>query len=191
MSRVTELSVWRGQKVRLRTYEADDWERFWRDSFEDSEAQRNGYEVHFPPSKERAKEMVRERSMADHDTAERINLAIEAIATDKLVGSISAHSLSRRHGTFEYGLGIFREHWRKGYGSEAIILFLRYFFVELRFHKANATVYAFNEPSIALHRSLGFVEEGRIRENLYTAGAYHDELWFGMTAAEFERLHGS
>jgi RimJ/RimL family protein N-acetyltransferase len=59
-------------------------------------------------------------------------------------------------------------------------------FRELRYQKANATVYAFNEGSLALHRKLGFVEEGRIRRNHFTNGEYHDEFWFGITREEFE-----
>ena len=57
---------------------------------------------------------------------------------------------------------------------------------ERPYQKANATVYAFNEASLALHRKLGFVDEARIRRNHFTNGEYHDELWFGMTREEFE-----
>jgi len=49
----------------------------------------------------------------------------------------------------------------------------------------NSGVYDFNEPSIQLHEQLGFQREGRLRRHIYTAGRHHDEIVFGMTAAEF------
>ena len=34
-------------------------------------------------------------------------------------------------------------------------------------------------------KSLGFVEEGRLRESVYTKGRYFDDVCFGMTREEF------
>jgi RimJ/RimL family protein N-acetyltransferase len=102
------------------------------------------------------------------------------------VGTINTHTCDRRCGTFRYGLGILPQHQRKGYASEAIRLVLRYFFEERRYQKVNADVYSFNEPSIRLHESLGFVLEGRLRRVNFTQGQYHDALMFGMTKEEFE-----
>lgn len=184
-----ETSIWRGRLVRLRAIEPEDWERYWQDSDEDSLSQRSGYFIHFPQSRERARERSRDQSLANLDNAERIQLAIESRKSDALVGSISAHGLDRRNGTFEYGIGIFREHWRKGYAGEAATLLFRYLFDELRFQKVNATVYEFNESSLGFHRKFGFTEEGRIRRNLFTGGRHYDEYWFGMTAEEFRARH--
>lgn len=65
----------------------------------------------------------------------------------------------------------------------------RFMFDERRFHKCEARVYDYNCASIQLHRKLGFTEEGRLRQHLFQAGGYHDELIFGMTAEEFRQLH--
>ena len=51
-----------------------------------------------------------------------------------------------------------------------------------------ASVWSFNEPSIALHKNLGFTEEGRYREAWYSNGAFHDEVHFGMFRREFDAL---
>jgi len=32
--------------------------------------------------------------------------------------------------------------------------------------------------------------EGRLRRNIYTDGAFHDELIFGLTREEFDELEG-
>jgi RimJ/RimL family protein N-acetyltransferase len=183
-------SSWRGERVRLRAIEPEDWERHFATNV-DTEAQRYGYYVPFPQSAERTREKTKSDAATDMATAERVALAIEALDTGELVGQISAHGIDQRNGTFEYGIGIFRDFWKEGYATEAIVLLFRYYFDELRFQKANATVYSFNAPSLAMHRKLGFKEEGCIRRNLYTNGEYHDEFWFGMTAEEFRVLYPS
>lgn len=36
-----------------------------------------------------------------------------------------------------------------------------------------------------MHERLGFQVEGRIRDAIFTSGAYHDEVIVGITADEF------
>jgi RimJ/RimL family protein N-acetyltransferase len=83
-------------------------------------------------------------------------------------------------------LGINRPYWRQGYASETIYLVLRYFFLELGYQKVNPGVFSYNEGSLALHRRLGFKEEGVLRRMIYSGGEYHDDIHFGMTREEFE-----
>lgn len=64
---------------------------------------------------------------------------------------------------------------------------LRYFFHELRYQKCTVEVSSFNEVSAQLHRKLGFREEGRLRQTVYTDGQYFDEIMMGITAEEFEK----
>jgi RimJ/RimL family protein N-acetyltransferase len=114
-------------------------------------------------------------------------LAIETL-DGELVGSINTNSCDTRHGTFNYGVAIFREHWRKGYASEAVMILLRFYFEELRYQKVTAHVYAFNESSIALQEHLGFVQEGKLRNMIFTKGQYFDEFLYGLTKSEYENL---
>ena len=66
-----------------------------------------------------------------------------------------ASNWSERHTAYACGLGIYEPYRRRGYATEAILLLLRFYFLELRMHKCNAGAYSFNEASIGLHRSLG------------------------------------
>lgn len=43
------------------------------------------------------------------------------------------------------------------------------------------------EGSIAFHRRLGFIEEGRQREVIFMNEHYHDEILYGLTEEEFNR----
>jgi RimJ/RimL family protein N-acetyltransferase len=106
----------------------------------------------------------------------------------EFVGTINTHHCDRRNGTFQYGLAIRREHWNRGYASEAIRLVLAYYFRELRYQKVNAHVFSFNKASRSLHKKLGFRQEGRLRRMVYTQGKHYDDIIFGLTAEEFAAL---
>ena len=62
---------------------------------------------------------------------------------------------------------------------------MRYYFEEGRYHRCTARVDSFNESSVLLQEKLGFQLEGHQREAIFTRGARHDILLFGMTAKEF------
>lgn len=105
------------------------------------------------------------------------------------VGSMQTHQCDPRNGTFSYGISIAREHRGKGYGREALKRVLNFYFNELRYHKCNIAIYAFNEGSVAFHKRFGFREEGRRRDSLYAQGRFHDILLYGMTRSEFDAAH--
>lgn len=82
-------------------------------------------------------------------------------------------------------------HRRNGYASEAVVMLLRFMFGERRFHKCGARVFADNEVSLAFQRRLGFVEEGRLRDQVFSAGEHHDVVMMGLLADEFAQLHAT
>lgn len=175
-------NLWQGEKVRLRAIEPEDWEAF-RAFDADTEMARLGWRVGFPHSVAESQQWAAEQSAAGMKD-DRRRLAIETLA-GTLVGSANVHCADARNGVFEYGIALGAAYRRRGYASEAIRLLLAYYFRELRYQKALVTVYAFNEPSIRLHEKLGFQLEGRLRRMVFSGGALHDELVFGMTAEEF------
>jgi RimJ/RimL family protein N-acetyltransferase len=103
----------------------------------------------------------------------------------EFVGWVNLFLGEPRHGRFSLGVSIFCEYQRKGYAFDAAKLILTYGFNELRCHKCNSACLDINDGSIAYHRKLGFIEEGRRREVYFMNGHYHDEILFGMTFDEF------
>lgn len=174
--------VWEGNKVRLRPVQASDWEKFHNNDL-DSDLARRCDMIHFPRSCEGTKAWAERRSNEGPD-GDNFMLAIETLEGE-LVGNINTHSCDNRSGVFKYGLGIFRDYWRKSYGSDAIMVMLRYYFEELRYQKVSAHIYSFNDGSIKLHEKLCFQKEGQLRRMIYTKGTYYDELVYGLTKEEF------
>jgi RimJ/RimL family protein N-acetyltransferase len=105
------------------------------------------------------------------------------------VGSIDTHHCNPRTGTFSYGIDIIPGQQRNGYAREAILLVLKYYFEELRYQKATVPVHGDNEASMRLHEKMGFQKEGVHRRMIFTRGQYYDELWYGMTAEEFQKVY--
>jgi RimJ/RimL family protein N-acetyltransferase len=75
--------------------------------------------------------------------------------------------------------------WSQGFGSDALRTLLRFGFEEMNLHRIALNVYAFNERGIACYRKVGFVEEGRMRERIFTEGGYHDLIWMSVLRGDW------
>jgi RimJ/RimL family protein N-acetyltransferase len=181
-----QTNMFEGTKVRLRGIAPEDWRHFLTWDL-DSDAQRHGWQVWPPYGEEGAKEFAKQESLKK--PADGNNRFIIETLAGAAVGSISTRVDARRL-SFEYGISLGREHWGKGYAEEAVAMVCRYMFGELRLHKVNASVYAFNERSASMHRKFGMVLEGTIREGQFTDGRFWDIYQFGMTAPEYFAKYG-
>ena len=73
----------------------------------------------------------------------------------------------------------------KGLGTDAMVTLLRHLFDDRQLHRAWLTVIANNEPAIASYKKVGFVVEGRLKEDVWIAGEAHDQLVMGILRDEF------
>ncbi|WP_242908134.1 GNAT family N-acetyltransferase [Actinomadura terrae] len=177
------MDFWSGRRVRLRGIEPEDWEAF-KEFDAHSADMRGGDMLHPPRSDEGYRRWALEEAIHRPDRDE-FRLAIATVPDGALVGNVNTVDADPRAGRFGYGIAIGHRYQRRGYAREAVELLLAFMFGERRYHKCEVGVYAFNEPSLRLHRSLGFVVEGRLRDHEYFAGAHHDLVLLGLTAAEF------
>jgi RimJ/RimL family protein N-acetyltransferase len=120
-----------------------------------------------------------------------IILVIEVVEGDSArpIGNCGLHQISPKDHDAVFGIVIGeKDHWGKGYGTEAGRLLLDYGFQQLNLHRISSSALAFNERSIKLHKKLGFVEEGRLRQAMFKNGQYHDRVEFGMLRNEWKGL---
>lgn len=73
----------------------------------------------------------------------------------------------------------------KGTGRALGQATLQYAFRTAKLHKLCGQALAFNERSIQLHLSLGFRQEGVLRQQQFDGLHYHDVVCFGMLAHEW------
>ncbi len=110
--------------------------------------------------------------------------AVEALDS-KLVGAINLYFVNERQGTFSIGIQIFVGERGKGYGTAAMRLLLKYAFLEKRLNKFNSGWVEGNAESEKMHKKLGCIQEGRLRQMSYHEGRYYDHIKAGLTKDEF------
>ncbi|MBV1849355.1 GNAT family N-acetyltransferase [Catellatospora tritici] len=109
-------------------------------------------------------------------------LAIADRQTDELIGFIRIGLGGHRSG--ELGYALRRSHWRQGYTHEAAQLMLAHGFGELGLHRIQAACGPDNLASQAILRRLNFEYEGRMRDHVFTNGAWRDSLLYSVLADE-------
>jgi RimJ/RimL family protein N-acetyltransferase len=178
-------SIWVGDRVHLRGYEAED-SGFEAECDENTIDQRAGWKA-FPPRSSAARKAWSEQAAAAKSEGEAVEfrLVVARRTDNHIVGTINPHTADMVNGTFRFGIAIGEQHKGHGYAGEAVLLLMRYMFDERRFQKCGSEVLDYNAASLSLHRRLGFVEEGRIRRNVFHGGQYRDTVLFGMTVDEF------
>ena len=108
------------------------------------------------------------------------------------IGGISFHQTSPEDRRARLGVMIGdKAYWSKGYGTDAMVTFLRFAFDEMNLHRVDLTVDVENERAIACYRKCGFVEEVRQRRSRYVRGRYGDQLIMGILRDEFAALWGT
>ena len=109
-------------------------------------------------------------------------------ADGKVIGHIGLHPWrNRRAGTAYLGVGIYDPAYLgKGYGRDAIGLFLDWAFRIQNYRRIGLMTDATNERAIRAYLACGFVEEGRRRQHEYVDGRYVDEVIMGILRADWE-----
>lgn len=152
------MSIWQGELVRLRAVEPKDWELFYE---LECDTLTSGL-VHDALGTPRSPQVMQkefEEAAAKRIDGHTFKLVIENDQA-QAVGWICSHGCNSRQGVFRYGICMHSGHRRKGYAREAVILFLRYFFEELRYQKCNAGVYEYQRRLAAIPREPG-LHQGR------------------------------
>ena len=179
---------WQGDKVRLGPFRLEDAESAFIARLDSPTRRVLQLGVELPASLEALRSSL-EKRVDCKDSDGVIIFTVETLDGEN-VGSLSYHSRDRKNGVFSFGVVIDRPHRQKGYAEDAINILLRYGFRERRYQKCNSACVHTNEASIALHKALGFSEEGRVRRRWFFDGQYHDDILFGMTVEEFEAREG-
>jgi RimJ/RimL family protein N-acetyltransferase len=115
------------------------------------------------------------------------NFAVRTLEKDELIGSGSLKHLHWQARHAELGINIGNpEFWGQGYGTDAIKVLLRYGFMEVNLNRIYLYVHSYNGRGIASYKKAGFTEEGRLRQENYQDGAYHDTVIMGILRREWE-----
>jgi ribosomal-protein-alanine N-acetyltransferase len=90
--------------------------------------------------------------------------------------------------TAELGYALRRDRWGKGYATEIAALMLHYGYSVLNLHRVQAACGPDNVASQRVLAKLGFAYEGRMREHVFTNGAWRDSLLYSLLKHEWTAM---
>lgn len=102
---------------------------------------------------------------------------------DTVIGTCGYVWLRQYRGEIGYELA--RPFWRQGIMSEALDAILEFGFDQLELNRIEALVMTANVASAGLLVSLGFREEGILRQHDFFKGRFHDMRLFSILREEF------
>ncbi len=103
---------------------------------------------------------------------------------DQIVGQISIYNIAYLHFRGEIGIWIGREFWGHGFGKDALQTIIQYAFTQLHLNRLQAHMFVENSTSISLFESVGFQNEGIIREFVRKKEKFRDVYSYGLLKRE-------
>jgi ribosomal-protein-alanine N-acetyltransferase len=89
------------------------------------------------------------------------------------------------HQAAKLGYAIGADHWGHGYATDAAHTITTYAFHQLGLHRITAAIGPDNTASITVAQRLGMQYEGRLRDHVFTNGAWRDSLLYSILAHEW------
>ena len=114
-----------------------------------------------------------------------VGFAVRTVEDDRLIGHAALFGANAHNRAATFAVVIGPPYQNRGLGTATTRMMLRYGFDELGLHRIGLTVAAFNERGLATYRTVGFVEEGRIREAIFRSGAWFDLVYMGVLARDW------
>jgi ribosomal-protein-alanine N-acetyltransferase len=105
---------------------------------------------------------------------------------DNFIGEIGFYNYEKKHKKAEIGYKLVRQHWRKGYMSEALESMLDYMYNTMDLNRIQALVDPRNTASFILLEKQGFQREGVLRDYEYERGDYVDLIMLSILRREWE-----
>ena len=106
-------------------------------------------------------------------------------ADERAIGHVALYQINHRTGIGDFAILIGeRTAWGKGIGRTCTRFMCEYGFKHLNLRRITLGVLATNERAHKLYRSLGFVEEGRLRQAQFKNGEFVDVILMGLFREE-------
>ena len=147
----------------------------------DEEVARNTLNIPHPYDRQHAEEWIASQG----SQFQRREAVTYAVTRDDgtLVGAVGL-ILDPANDSAELGYWIGREHWGRGFATEAARAVMEWAFPALNLHRIHASHFPRNPASGRVLEKLGMRHEGRLREHVKKWGEYLDLERFGILRDE-------
>jgi RimJ/RimL family protein N-acetyltransferase len=103
------------------------------------------------------------------------------------IGDCGLFGIDWRIRQAEFGIVIgAKQHWDKGYGTEALELMIQHGFHTLNLNRISLRVYENNPRAIRSYEKAGLSIEGRLRQGHYDDGQYFDVILMSILRSEWQ-----
>lgn len=169
-----------GELVGLRPLEPSDAEAMWR-WHNDPDVMRwmsDGY----PSSLAQLRKRTEERPPNAYG---QVLFGVEVPADGKLIGVVRLRDAEPETGCAELDLYLGeKDYWGRGYATDTMRTICRYGFQKMRLHKIRLTVVTENHAAHRVYQKVGFVDEGRLRQEFRRDGRWYDMFTMGLLEDE-------
>ena len=173
-----------GEKVKLRPLEESDLDNILK-HWNDWEIRRTLL-LPIPMSRVMEQEWLHNAVRSSPFKDGRVIFAIEDKNTHEFLGTTSLESIRFHNGTAEFGIAIMNKaRLGMGYGTDTTTVMLWYGFHILNLHSIYLRVMEYNKRGIRAYEKAGFKQVGRMREQVFNEGKWHDVIIMDILQAEF------
>lgn len=108
---------------------------------------------------------------------------------NKFIGFVIAYDYARNDSHMKVTVYVKPQYQHGAYGLIAVVKFIDYLFNYYNLNKIFTEVYEFNQASVKLHQTFGFVQEACLKEFKWYNGKYYDILIYSIHRKQFyERI---
>ncbi len=105
---------------------------------------------------------------------------------DGCIGHVGLYHIDYRVRSAEFAIMIgAKDWWGRGLGRSVTRYMVKWGFTELNLNRVSLSLLATNERAHRLYKSIGFVEEGHLREAQFKNNAYVDLILMSILRKEF------
>lgn len=114
-------------------------------------------------------------------------VVLAIVVKDEHIGNIALTNINSESKSAEISILIGKkDHWGKGYASEAIYLLTKHAFMGLGLNKVYAG--SINPAFIRCVEKLGWQKEAELKEEMWARGKYHNVIRMALLKSEFKEL---
>ena len=121
----------------------------------------------------------------ERDPMQAFRFSIYTLVEDKLIGYVS---IRPQWVNADAWIGIAigeRDHWGKGYGTDAMSLIVQYGFLELNLQRMSLSLNSYNPRAQRAYEKAGFRVEGVMRQDTFREGRRTDGVFMGILRREW------
>jgi ribosomal-protein-alanine N-acetyltransferase len=171
-----------GQRITLRDFESDDLDPSMAIVGDDEVTRTLSFDSR--ARDEQAARLADDIARARGGQRPDYYLAIVVRDADRLIGFVRLGLVGSHRGG-ELGYALRKDHWGRGYASEASRLMLDFAFSTAGLRRVQAATGPDNGPSRVLLERLGFRYEGCMRDHVFTNGGWRDSLLYAVLEPEW------